>query len=423
MTVGECPVGDDSLGLLLGDGLPLTLAGTGVGAGALTTNRESAAVTTALVGANLDLAADVSSHLTAKVTFDVVVGLNVVTQCHELIICQLVDAQVTADSGGLQGLGGAGAADSVDVGQGDLEALVARQVNSDEACHVASLSCSFDPNEVEPRRCPAWSVLVIPGNDGRCLTVRRGPGLRPGVVAQIRARWFRAGLRDVLPRCPGQCPGGLHQRVQPVRFLLCSSIVHRSHLAGGPDGGPQGPNPCIPADRRVDDLRSRRGVGSALTLLVARVVADDHHAAVATDDLALVADLLDARLNLHEILFRVTIPWREPGWCAVKRLAMSRSSLVAVDDPTASEVIGRQLNDDTVRRQDSDVVLTHLAADRGKNAVPVLEFDTEHGVGQSLNDSSLQFECSLFLGHYVPSVRYPHPLRAWLWLRTHEASS
>ena len=78
MTVGECPVGDDSLGLLLGDGLPLTLAGTGVGAGALTTNRESAAVTTALVGANLDLAADVSSHLTAKVTFDVVVGLNVV---------------------------------------------------------------------------------------------------------------------------------------------------------------------------------------------------------------------------------------------------------------------------------------------------------------------------------------------------------
>ena len=74
MTVGECPVGDDSLGLLLGDGLPLTLAGTGVGAGALTTNRKSAAVTTALVSANLDLAADVSSHLTAKVTFDVVVS-------------------------------------------------------------------------------------------------------------------------------------------------------------------------------------------------------------------------------------------------------------------------------------------------------------------------------------------------------------
>ena len=130
-------------------------------------------------------------------------------------------------------------------------------------------------------------------------------------------------------------------------------------------------------------------MGSALTLLVARVIADDHHAAVATNDLAFIADLLDARLNLHEILFRVTAPWWEPGWCAAKRLAMSRSSLVAVDDPAAGEIVGRQLNNDTVRRQDSDVVLTHLAANRGKNAVPILELDTKHGIGQSFNDSSL----------------------------------
>ena len=151
----------------------------------------------------------------------------------------------------------------------------------------------------------------------------------------------------------------------------------------------RGRTPCIPADRRDDDLRSRRGVGSALTLLVARVIADDHHAAVATNDLALIADLLDARLNLHEILFRVTVPWWEPGWCAAKRLAMSSSSLMAVDDPAAGEIVGRQLDDDTIRWQDSDVVLAHLAANRGKNAVPILELDTKHGIGQSFNDSSL----------------------------------
>ena len=39
--------------------------------------------------------------------------------------------------------------------------------------------------------------------------------------------------------------------------------------------------------------------GSALTLLVASVLADHHDPAVAADHLALVADLLDARLNLH----------------------------------------------------------------------------------------------------------------------------
>src|SRR4026209_1890031 len=41
------------------------------------------------------------------------------------------------------------------------------------------------------------------------------------------------------------------------------------------------------------------GVGSALALLVARVGTDDHDPAVAPDDPALVADLLDARLDLH----------------------------------------------------------------------------------------------------------------------------
>jgi hypothetical protein len=37
----------------------------------------------------------------------------------------------------------------------------------------------------------------------------------------------------------------------------------------------------------------------ALTLLVPWVAADDHHAAVPADDPALLADLLDGRLNLH----------------------------------------------------------------------------------------------------------------------------
>ena len=41
----------------------------------------------------------------------------------------------------------------------------------------------------------------------------------------------------------------------------------------------------------------------ALALLVARVVADNHDATVATDDLALVANLLDAWVYLHVSYF------------------------------------------------------------------------------------------------------------------------
>jgi hypothetical protein len=40
--------------------------------------------------------------------------------------------------------------------------------------------------------------------------------------------------------------------------------------------------------------------GLTLTLLVTRVVADNHDATVATNDFALIANLLNAWVNLHE---------------------------------------------------------------------------------------------------------------------------
>jgi hypothetical protein len=45
--------------------------------------------------------------------------------------------------------------------------------------------------------------------------------------------------------------------------------------------------------------RSSKSGDLALTLLVTQVLADHHDPAVTTDHLALLADLLDARLNLH----------------------------------------------------------------------------------------------------------------------------
>ena len=54
---------------------------------------------------------------------------------------------------------------------------------------------------------------------------------------------------------------------------------------------------------------------SALPLLVTRVFADDHDAAVSADDTALVTDLLDAGSNLHVAPGRRSdrIWWPEPG--------------------------------------------------------------------------------------------------------------
>jgi hypothetical protein len=62
----------------------------------------------------------------------------------------------------------------------------------------------------------------------------------------------------------------------------------------------------------------------ALTLLVTRVVADNHDTTVATNDLALVANLLDAWVYLHVSFF-----------C----LGSKNRLLVAINDSTSGEVV------------------------------------------------------------------------------------
>src|SRR5690606_37454449 len=115
-----------------------------------------------------------------------------------------------------------------------------------------------------------------------------------------------------------------------------------------------------------DACHGSGGSPLALALLVARVGADDLHAPVAADHLALLTDGLDARTYLH-----------------------GAPSLVAVGDATPGEVVGRELHLHPVTREDADVVHAHLAGDVGQHLVAVLELDTEHRVGEGLHDGPL----------------------------------
>src|SRR3954452_21744742 len=126
---------------------------------------------------------------------------------------------------------------------------------------------------------------------------------------------------------------------------------------------------------------------SPLALLVARVLADHHDAAVATDHLALVTDLLDARVDLHV----------SPFWSAGRLL-------VPVDDPTPREVVPRELHHHAVLGEDPDVVLAHLAADVGQDLVTVAQLDPEHGVRESLDDGALDLDHTFFFRHVLTSV-------------------
>src|SRR5437899_7419523 len=72
--------------------------------------------------------------------------------------------------------------------------------------------------------------------------------------------------------------------------------------------------------------------------------------------------------------------------------------LQAVGDPTASEVVGRQLHPDAVSRQDPDEVHPQLAADVGQDPVTVLQLDGEHRVRERFDDRPLHFD-RISLGH------------------------
>src|SRR3954447_5540654 len=75
-----------------------------------------------------------------------------------------------------------------------------------------------------------------------------------------------------------------------------------------------------------------------------------------------------------------------------------------VDDPTAGEVVRRDLDDDPVLREDPDVVLPHLAADVGEDLVPVAQLDPEHRVRESLDDGAFDLDYAFFLRHVLRNL-------------------
>src|SRR5690348_2157431 len=116
------------------------------------------------------------------------------------------------------------------------------------------------------------------------------------------------------------------------------------------------------------------------------------------DDPALVADFLDARLDLHGVpnssrTFETRsceTDGERPGW-----------SLVAVDDAAPGQVVGRELHDNPVFRQDADVVLPHLAADVRQDLVAIGELHPEHRVREWLDHSALDLDGPVLLRHVL----------------------
>src|SRR5688572_6896551 len=122
-------------GLLAGHGLARTLARARVGARALAAHRQAAPVAQPAIAADVAQAVDRGRHLPAQLALDRVVLLDVGRQVGDLFLGQVarpqppVEPQVVADAHAR------GAADAVDVGERDLQALVVGDVDPDDARH------------------------------------------------------------------------------------------------------------------------------------------------------------------------------------------------------------------------------------------------------------------------------------------------
>src|SRR5215212_3595930 len=88
------------------------------------------------------------------------------------------------------------------------------------------------------------------------------------------------------------------------------------------------PGPRPPTEGELEIAFERAvtlfGSCSALPLLVAGIFANHHHATVPADHLALVTDLLDARLDLPRASFWIRLGMHETGLAVVDGLRLVR---------------------------------------------------------------------------------------------------
>ena len=112
--------------LLVGNGLLLALAGTGVVLGALAADGKADAVADATVATDIHEALDVHLDGGAEFALDLVVLTDFGADLGDLVIIPLADLGIVRNAAGIQDGAGGGAADTEDIGQTDFASLVVR---------------------------------------------------------------------------------------------------------------------------------------------------------------------------------------------------------------------------------------------------------------------------------------------------------
>jgi hypothetical protein len=120
--------------LLAGHGFAGTTTGASVGTGALTSYRQTHAMATTTQTANVLKSLEGHALLPAKITFQRE-GFSSSAQLLDISIAEIFDPNIGTDTGLGQNFLRPSQTDSVNVGQGNLDPLVAGNVNTGYPCH------------------------------------------------------------------------------------------------------------------------------------------------------------------------------------------------------------------------------------------------------------------------------------------------
>src|SRR6266550_2571711 len=123
------------------DRLTRATAGARVGPGALSAHGQAAPVAQPAIGPDLHQALDVERDLAAQLAFDLGFLVEDVAEAADLLVVEVLDAQVGIDVRDRQHATRRMRADSEDIGEGDLDALLPGNVNAGNSCHLPSYPC------------------------------------------------------------------------------------------------------------------------------------------------------------------------------------------------------------------------------------------------------------------------------------------
>src|SRR5262249_41566616 len=135
---GELPLTFRRRRLLAGDRAPRSLARPRVGMRTLPADGQVAAVAEPAIAAPGDEPLDVPPHLAPPVALDLVVGVDLSADARDLVVGQVVGLAARIDLRTGTDAQRQRSPDPVDVGERYLHALVARQIDARDACHVLS---------------------------------------------------------------------------------------------------------------------------------------------------------------------------------------------------------------------------------------------------------------------------------------------